>query len=217
VTTVADADFMGHPHGEWASLEGVPDEVALAFDLANSRDERVFSPHSRRSDRRDLVGTRAQLEAWLRFRLPEIGAVTDEDLDLVRRGREAVRLIAAANTDPARRDDARRAMRELSPELPLRFSVDEAGDISIEGAGSGVPRFVASALARAVAPSGREAWARLKMCSAPDCHWVFYDRSKPRTGRWCSMAVCGNRVKSREYRRRRPDKGCVTRRPTGAG
>ena len=204
MTAAPGLDFIGHPNGEWASLDGVPDEVAFAFDLANSRDERVFFPHSQRSDGRDLIRTRSELEAWLRFRLPEIDAVTDEDLDLVRRGREAVRLIAAANTDPARCDDARRAMRELSPELPLRFSVDEAGDIGIEGAGSGVRWFLASALARAVAPSGREAWARLKMCSAPDCHWVFYDHSKPRTGRWCSMAVCGNRVKSREYRRRRP-------------
>jgi predicted RNA-binding Zn ribbon-like protein len=204
VTAAADTDFMGHPHGEWASFDGVPAEVAFAFDLANSRDERVFSPHSRRSDGRDLIATRAELEAWLRFRLPDIGAVTDEDLDLVRRVRDAVRLIAASNTDPDRREDARRAMEELSRELPLRFSVDEAGDIGIEGTGSGVRRFLASALARAVAASGREAWSRLKMCAAPDCHWVFYDRSKPRTGRWCSMAVCGNRVKAREYRRRRP-------------
>ncbi len=204
MTAAPDADFMGHPHGEWASFDGVPDEVAFAFDLANSRDERVFSPHSRRSNGRDLIGARAQLEAWLRFRLPSIGVVSEEDLQLVHRVREAVRLIAAANTDPARRDDARRAIGELSPELPLRFAVGEAGDIGIEGAGSGVRAILASALAGAVAPAGREAWARLKMCGAPDCRWVFYDRSKPRTGRWCSMAVCGNRIKAREYRRRRP-------------
>jgi predicted RNA-binding Zn ribbon-like protein len=204
VTTAPDADFIGHPHGEWATFEGVPDEVAVAFDLANSLDERVFAPHSQRSDRRDLIGTRSELEAWLRFRLPEIDVVTDEDLDLVHRAREAVRLIAASNTDPARRDDARRTMRRLSPHLPLGFRVDDAGDLGIEGTGSGVPRFLASALAPAVAPPGRAAWSRLKMCSAPDCHWVFYDRSKPCTGRWCSMAVCGNRMKAREYRRRRP-------------
>ncbi len=204
MTAAPDADFTGHPHGEWASYEGVPDEIAFAFDLANSRDERLFYPHALRSDARDLLGTRSELEAWLRFRYASIGTVTDGDLRLVHRVREAVRLLAAANTDPARRDDARRAIRELSPELPVRFSIDVAGDLGIEGAGSGVRGVLASALAPAVGPAGREAWARLKMCMAPDCRWVFYDRSRPRTGRWCSMAVCGNRLKTREYRRRRP-------------
>ena len=45
-------------------------------------------------------------------------------------------------------------------------------------------------------------WDRLKVCSAADCQWAFYDRSPTRTGCWCSMRVCGSRAKSRAYRRR---------------
>ncbi|MGA8461029.1 MAG: CGNR zinc finger domain-containing protein, partial [Streptosporangiaceae bacterium] len=45
-------------------------------------------------------------------------------------------------------------------------------------------------------------WSRLKVCSAADCQWAFYDRSPTRTGCWCSMRVCGSRAKSRAYRRR---------------
>jgi len=36
-----------------------------------------------------------------------------------------------------------------------------------------------------------------------DCQWAFYDRSKNRSGRWCSMRTCGNRTKTRAYRTRR--------------
>jgi predicted RNA-binding Zn ribbon-like protein len=44
---------------------------------------------------------------------------------------------------------------------------------------------------------------RLKMCASDECQWVFYDRSKPATRRWCSSTICGNREKTRAYRTRR--------------
>ena len=43
---------------------------------------------------------------------------------------------------------------------------------------------------------------RVKICNAPDCGLVFYDHSRSRTSRWCSMDTCGNRVKTRRYRQR---------------
>jgi len=49
---------------------------------------------------------------------------------------------------------------------------------------------------------------RLKMCDSPECHWVFFDRSKPAHRRWCSSERCGNRQKVRAYRaRHRSDDG----------
>ncbi len=44
-------------------------------------------------------------------------------------------------------------------------------------------------------------WSRLKACS--ECRWAFYDRSRNSTGNWCSMAVCGGRVKQRAHYARR--------------
>lgn len=43
---------------------------------------------------------------------------------------------------------------------------------------------------------------RLKVCAAPDCRWVFYDRSPANRGVWCSMDICGARHKMRAYRGR---------------
>ena len=44
-------------------------------------------------------------------------------------------------------------------------------------------------------------WSRLKACPGEGCAWAFYDRSRNGSRTWCSMAVCGNRVKTRRYRR----------------
>jgi hypothetical protein len=46
-------------------------------------------------------------------------------------------------------------------------------------------------------------WTRLKACRRDVCGWLFYDRSRNHSARWCQMAVCGNRTKTRAYRARR--------------
>ncbi|WP_285567269.1 CGNR zinc finger domain-containing protein [Streptomyces sp. RTGN2] len=45
--------------------------------------------------------------------------------------------------------------------------------------------------------------ARLKRCAEHTCAWAFWDVSKNRSRRWCSMRVCGNRNKSRSYASRK--------------
>jgi predicted RNA-binding Zn ribbon-like protein len=40
-------------------------------------------------------------------------------------------------------------------------------------------------------------WDRLKVCARHACRWAFYDASRNRSGRWCSMEGCGNQVKMR--------------------
>lgn len=40
---------------------------------------------------------------------------------------------------------------------------------------------------------------RLRLCSGPECSWLFVDRSKAGRRRWCDMAVCGNAAKSRRH------------------
>ena len=41
---------------------------------------------------------------------------------------------------------------------------------------------------------------RLKMCENPKCRWVFYDETKSRTRRYCSIDKCANLMKIRRYR-----------------
>jgi predicted RNA-binding Zn ribbon-like protein len=49
---------------------------------------------------------------------------------------------------------------------------------------------------------------RLRECPGADgCGWLFLDTSRNGTRKWCSMEVCGNRVKIRHHRRERPSDG----------
>jgi CGNR zinc finger len=43
---------------------------------------------------------------------------------------------------------------------------------------------------------------RLKACANPACQWLYYDASRNRSGRWCSMGECGDVMKARAYRAR---------------
>jgi predicted RNA-binding Zn ribbon-like protein len=49
---------------------------------------------------------------------------------------------------------------------------------------------------------------RLRACENPECARFLIDHSKPNQARWCSMAVCGNRMKARRhYERTRATSG----------
>ncbi|MBF4457922.1 CGNR zinc finger domain-containing protein [Pseudoclavibacter sp. VKM Ac-2867] len=43
---------------------------------------------------------------------------------------------------------------------------------------------------------------RLRACANDECTQFLVDHSRPGTAKWCSMAVCGNRMKARTHARR---------------
>jgi predicted RNA-binding Zn ribbon-like protein len=49
----------------------------------------------------------------------------------------------------------------------------------------------------------------MKICRAGGCQIAYYDRSKNASRCWCSMQVCGNRNKTRAYRRRSASRRAV--------
>jgi len=44
---------------------------------------------------------------------------------------------------------------------------------------------------------------RIRACEGPTCTLMFYDKTRGHARRWCSMSVCGNRVKAAAHRERR--------------
>jgi predicted RNA-binding Zn ribbon-like protein len=46
-------------------------------------------------------------------------------------------------------------------------------------------------------------WSRFKCCALESCGWAYYDSTRSRTKRWCSMRTCGSRHKAREYYKRK--------------
>ena len=67
---------------------------------------------------------------------------------------------------------------------------------------AGVDGALGKVLAVVYAAIQDSTFARLKACRNHDCRWAFYDYSRNRSASWCSMQLCGNRTKTRAYRRR---------------
>lgn len=53
----------------------------------------------------------------------------------------------------------------------------------------------------------RESPGRLRSCANDECRLFLIDRSTANRARWCSMAVCGNRMKARRHYQRTRDAG----------
>ena len=44
-----------------------------------------------------------------------------------------------------------------------------------------------------------DALVHVRICDAPDCAWLFLDKTRNHQRRWCDMTTCGNRVKARRH------------------
>jgi predicted RNA-binding Zn ribbon-like protein len=183
-----------------------PAEVVRLEAFCNTVDRHTFGGHGRKpAGRRELLTTPDRLRDWLATQglLDDPGArVEARDLDQALVLRDGLRAwLQARQGLPHDQGQLDRA-RELLERLPLQVDLEgetaalaPAGDPATAALGR-----LAGDLATAAATG---ALARLKICHAPDCQFVYYDRSRSRTSRWCSTEICGNRMKTRRYRGRR--------------
>jgi predicted RNA-binding Zn ribbon-like protein len=147
----------------------------------------------------DLEHGREQLGSWL----AEQGATpSSEELTHAKEVREALRALVAGNVGEAVSRAALATLDAARATLAVRF---DTGLPRLEPVEPGVAGFLAGVLAAVEASVAEGTWPRLKVCRMDACRWVFYDYSKNRSGQWCTMALCGNRAKTRAYRSRRPD------------
>lgn len=81
---------------------------------------------------------------------------------------------------------------------------DSAGNWTLVRMASGAPvAALLGPLAEAVAQLLVDGQFELvRQCEHPDCVLWFYDRTKAHKRRWCSMALCGNRHKAAQFRKR---------------
>ncbi|WCB94169.1 hypothetical protein DSM104299_02898 [Baekduia alba] len=121
--------------------------------------------------------------------------------------REALRRMALTHHDapdaqPVAGDLA--ILDEVAQRAPLRLRFGRgAGSPPCHVAvGDGPDAALALVLGVVAEAMGDGRWSRLKACPGPHCGWLFYDGSRNRSRQWCSMQICGNRVKGREFRAR---------------
>jgi predicted RNA-binding Zn ribbon-like protein len=139
--------------------------------------------------------------------LDEEEAIGETDVAWTKEVRRGVRSLLAANNggevDPEALETLNSAAERAA--LVVRFGPD--GRAALETGAGGVEGAIGRVLEAVYAGMEEGTWERLKTCANGRCGWAFYDRSKNRSGRWCSMDVCGNRAKTRTYRRRTSARG----------
>ena len=145
----------------------------------------------------DGIRTPAALKTWLvdQGLLPKSSRVTAEDVEKAVGLRESLRSVLR-DGDTAGLGKLNRDLRSLP--LHVQFNTDGWPEVApvASGVDGALTRLVAG-IATAVAAG---TWSRLKVCASDTCQWAFYDHSRNRSARWCSMRVCGNRSKIRTYR-----------------
>jgi predicted RNA-binding Zn ribbon-like protein len=195
---------------------------ALCLDFANTMSwRRSASPIER-------LASYADLASWAR----QVGLISES---------EEASLCADATSDPRRSRRIMGRARSLRGAIFDTFAALSEGRIPMEEIGSLEPSIqqavVHSELARDVSSYRWEPLAvgdrmqrvlyaiacsagdlltstdisRIGQCSGPDCRWLWVDRTRNKSRRWCDMKVCGNRVKAqRHYQRARQAAGAPT-------
>ncbi|HEU4448395.1 MAG TPA: CGNR zinc finger domain-containing protein [Gaiellaceae bacterium] len=143
------------------------------------------------------------LARWLRRRgLSSTRTASPADVVAARRLREAIRALLLENNGVSVRKEAALTLNRTGERARLRLVFDPQGRATLEPGARGVDGALGRVLAIVADAMVDGTWGRLKACRADGCRWAFYDHARNRSRHWCSMAVCGNRTKAREYRRR---------------
>jgi predicted RNA-binding Zn ribbon-like protein len=150
---------------------------------------------------REWLGDAHALAAWAHERrlVPAGTTFTRRELGQALELREAFRALLAANRDRKRDEAALGVLTRAA--RSARLSVGFAdGSPRLEPRAGGVDGLCGRLVSVAATAMLDGSWERLKACR--NCRWAFFDESKNRSARWCSMSLCGNRLKTRAYRRR---------------
>lgn len=118
------------------------------------------------------------------------------DLPLLVGVREGLREVLLGHAGHAVRPEMLGALDDRLAQVPVMVRLG-GGPAALEATEDRPAHRVVAAILSAVTAAPPEEWARLKVCARDSCRWAFFDASRNRSGRWCSMAGCGNIVKMR--------------------
>jgi predicted RNA-binding Zn ribbon-like protein len=138
----------------------------------------------------DDLADPAPARAWL-ARAGGLG--TEAELQHVRQVRQALQAVVRGQQPPD----------VLGPVLQGVTCVPALTDGRIAWTLAGPPeRLLAVRAVLAWDALAKHSPGRLRPCANDECRLFLIDRSKANAARWCSMAVCGNRMKARRHYQR---------------
>lgn len=185
----------------------VPPKLALLYEFVNSVDLRHFVEQGTAHTASDELASIPEMENWMRTRrLLEPGAqITKAQHRTGLELRESLRaFLAVAPEERGLERGLKLRLSKVGEHYPLVVTVEgDAVTLQPAPGSSGLARILAELHGLSEAGGLR----RMKVCASGECNWIFYDRSRPGTRRWCSSALCGNRQKTRAYRQRRKEAG----------
>jgi predicted RNA-binding Zn ribbon-like protein len=154
---------------------------------------------------REQLSDAASLSAWFTDRdlIEPDTPVSTRDLQRALELREALRAFLIANAGGQLDPDALAVVNRAVEAADLTPTFASDATASLQPKNGGVDGALGTLLAIVFAAMADGSWSRLKACRYYPCRWAYYDASKNRSGTWCSMSSCGNKVKTRAYRARR--------------
>ena len=153
----------------------------------------------------DWIETPQLLAGFLREQrlIGDDDQVHDEDLRRAVELREALRRLLLENNGEPHDPAAAAVVAHAARAAQLTVGVAPHGAAELVPDAGGVDGALGTVVAICAESMLDGSWRRLKACRRDVCHWAFYDHSRNRSGAWCAMSICGNRTKTRVYRRRR--------------
>jgi predicted RNA-binding Zn ribbon-like protein len=125
----------------------------------------------------------------------------EPDLRLAVEVREGLRALALANNGVPAAPEELRPLERVARAARLGVTFED-GRARLVPEADGLDGALGRLVAVVQESMAAGTWWRLKGCPRDVCHWLFYDRSRNGSGRWCAMSVCGNRTNTKAYRRR---------------
>ena len=174
----------------------VPEEIHLVQEFANTLDEDTGT---------DELATPDDVKGWFAARglLSSDATVDYAGWQRTLEVRRGIRALALVNGGGPASPEAVAGLNRGAHRHPLVVRWSEEGSASVVPGAEGIDGALAAILGSMYRAMAEGTWERLKACAEGSCRWVFYDLSKNHSGKWCSMAVCGNRAKARTYREAR--------------
>jgi predicted RNA-binding Zn ribbon-like protein len=178
-----DSEGLPLPDGSWPDRRGSAGALEVVRRFCNS----INREHGA-----DAWRTADQLHEWLILEGFSVGTISSAQLDKFREWRDT--LLAAIT------EHSIQPLQGILSGLALRPAVVDGRIVLATNSHDAEEDVFARIVAALLTSQYDGTWERLKACQR--CRWVFFDSSKNRSGRWCTMQACGGRHKAKTYRRR---------------
>jgi predicted RNA-binding Zn ribbon-like protein len=175
----------------WTSGRLCLDFVATVGERWRRSFERLIEPE-------DLA--RWMLETGMLRNAPRVSA---RQLAAARVLREAINRLARPGVEP--RPGDREGLNRWAARAPLAPQLAASREL-VWVAARPAEAILATVARDAVDLLSGPLAGRIRECGAPDCALLFVDASRPGRRRWCSTEACGNRIRTKAYRKRRKER-----------